>query len=343
MSVYFARSNTWLLLFVYVLGAVSVPLNLISTPVQQTVKLNLEDDCGLRPYMQDDSKSQIGKRLVKRIVGGSSSLKGEWPWHVMVKESKLFGVITDYKCGGALISRSFVLTAAHCQPNSILSRLVVVLGQYSLDEENLPVIPVRRMTIHKKFNESVLHNDIALLQLDTPADFSDRIMPICLPKSTDSFAGMAGVVSGWGRLYFNGELPKKLQSVNLPIIAHEQCKKKLLSLSFLHVKQVPESFLCAGYNEGEFDSCEGDSGGPLAVHSASGRWVLAGTVSHGLRCAEPGVPGIYMQTSFYRPWIDQVIEATAKSSSSSSQSWLLYLWDLMKSIPNRISIDITHF
>lgn len=75
-----------------------------------------------------------------------------------------------------------------------------------------------------------------------------------------------------------------------------------------HVKAIRDTFLCAGYPDGGKDSCEGDSGGPLMMQREDGRWVLIGTVSHGIRCAEPNLPGIYMKTAAFRPWIDSIIK-----------------------------------
>jgi hypothetical protein len=72
-------------------------------------------------------------------------------------------------------------------------------------------------------------------------------------------------------------------------------------------KPIIESFICAGYEQGRKDSCGGDSGGPLSVKRPNGQWVLAGTVSHGIKCALPDQPGVYMRTSYYKPWIDRVL------------------------------------
>ncbi|GFQ87264.1 serine proteinase stubble [Trichonephila clavata] len=52
----------------------------------------------------------------------------------------------------------------------------------------------------------------------------------------------------------------------------------------------------------------GDSGGPLMVERENGQWVLAGTVSHGIRCADPNLPGVYMRIAAYRPWIDKIMQ-----------------------------------
>ena len=51
---------------------------------------------------------------------------------------------------------------------------------------------------------------------------------------------------------------------------------------------------------------QGDSGGPLMVPLPDNRWVLAGTVSHGIKCAYPDMPGVYMRMTFYKPWIEKV-------------------------------------
>ncbi|UYV78007.1 TMPRSS11D [Cordylochernes scorpioides] len=55
---------------------------------------------------------------------------------------------------------------------------------------------------------------------------------------------------------------------------------------------------------------QGDSGGPLMVQREDDeRWVLAGTVSHGIRCADPHLPGVYMRVSAYLPWLEHVLHS----------------------------------
>lgn len=62
-------------------------------------------ECGVRPHVKSG-----------RIVGGKGATFGEWPWQVLVRESTWLGLFTKNKCGGVLITKNFVMTAAHCQP-----------------------------------------------------------------------------------------------------------------------------------------------------------------------------------------------------------------------------------
>lgn len=67
-------------------------------------------------------------------------------------------------------------------------------------------------------------------------------------------------------------------------------------------RRIYQSMICAGYPEGGKDSCSGDSGGPLMVREYN-RWILVGIVSHGVRCGEPNLPGIYTNVAQFVDWI----------------------------------------
>lgn len=252
--------------------------------------------CGVRPLHPQG-----------RIVGGRNSFIGEWPWQVLVKEATWLGLFIKNKCGGVLISDKYALTAAHCQPG-FLSSLLVILGEHDLSGDIgrfKPVsIPVRRMIVHRRYNPATFENDLALLELERPVEFQPHIVPICLPGRNEDFTGRTSYVTGWGKLSHGGSVPNVLQYVQVPILSNEKCQKMFLLAG--HIKSIRENFVCAGYDGGNRDSCEGDSGGPLTLLRDDGRWVLVGTVSHGIRCAEPNMPGVYMRTSAYRAWIDSV-------------------------------------
>lgn len=50
---------------------------------------------------------------------------------------------------------------------------------------------------------------------------------------------------------------------------------------------------------------QGDSGSPLVCQDENGQQVLSGVVSFGLKCATPGVPGVYVDVNYFRDWIQE--------------------------------------
>lgn len=79
-------------------------------------------------------------------------------------------------------------------------------------------------------------------------------MPICLPSSDADFTGRMATVTGWGKLKYNGAVPAVLQEVQVPIMENNVCQEMFRTA--LHTKVILDSFLCAGYANGQKDSCE---------------------------------------------------------------------------------------
>ncbi|EFX75604.1 hypothetical protein DAPPUDRAFT_323225 [Daphnia pulex] len=210
-------------------------------------------------------------------------------------------------CGGSLIDKIHILTAAHCVAHLSswdIPRLEVVLGMHTLKPRIDPQAirkRVLRVTRHKGFDSKTLYNDIAIITLVSPVAYGPTISPICLPTTSfyTSYAGKEAVVVGWGSLKEGGIQPNVLQQVTVRVKTNAECKK---NYGIDAPGGIANHMLCAG-TAGK-DACSGDSGGPLVIQSARGApWVQAGIVSWGIGCGQAPYPGVYTRTASFMNWI----------------------------------------
>jgi len=256
-------------------------------------------ECGVGPL--------IGQQQHEgRIVGGTTSKFGDWPWQVSVRRTSFFGFSSTHRCGGALLNELWVITAGHCVEDLLVSQIRLRLGEYDFSnaKEPHPYVErgVNKKIVHPKYNFFTYEYDLALVRLEEAIQFQPNIAPICLPASHDlNLVGMNATVTGWGRLSEGGTLPSKLQQVTLPIVSNKKCKDMFLKAG--RNEHIPDIFMCAGFEEGGRDSCQGDSGGPMQIRGQDGKYFLGGVISWGIGCAEANLPGVCTRISKFTSWI----------------------------------------
>ncbi|KAI8441440.1 hypothetical protein MSG28_015040 [Choristoneura fumiferana] len=258
----------------------------------------------------DDDASQVdcglpaSRMLQKRIIGGREARFAEFPWQAHVR-------ISEFQCGGVLVSHWFVATAAHCVSRARPRDIVVWLGAHdtSAGSDTALKVGVVQKILHPLFQFRMTQPDrydVALLKLSRPIAYASHILPICLPEPTLELRGKSGVIAGWGKTdTSNGHTGTNLlRSATVPILSTEQCIKwhqsKQISV------EIHSEMLCAGHPDGHQDACLGDSGGPLIVFD-SGRYYLAGITSAGFGCGVDHQPGIYHNAQLTAPWMRQVL------------------------------------
>ncbi|XP_070500871.1 serine proteinase stubble isoform X3 [Chironomus tepperi] len=256
-----------------------------------------------------DYKQICGRRMFPeaRIVGGAKASFGRWPWQISLRQWRTSTYL--HKCGSALLNENWAISAAHCVENVPPSDLLLRLGEYDLSIEEEPYgYQERRVQIvasHPQFDPRTFEYDLALLRFYEPVVFQPNIIPVCVPENDEDFIGRTAFVTGWGRLYEDGPLPSVLQEVSVPIIKNEICEAMYRSAGY--IEHIPHIFICAGWQKGGRDSCEGDSGGPMVIQRTDKRFQLAGIISWGIGCAEPNQPGVYTRISEFRDWINQIL------------------------------------
>ncbi|KFP03939.1 Acrosin, partial [Calypte anna] len=127
-----------------------------------------------------------------RVVGGSSSWPGSWPWIVSIQNPWMLG--TGHVCGGSLITPQWVLTAAHCFGKARVG--ATRLTQLGPEAQ---IRNIRRLVMHQRYQNTTMRNDIALLELDQPVWCSSYIQLACVPDATLRVYELTNCfISGWG-------------------------------------------------------------------------------------------------------------------------------------------------
>ena len=115
-----------------------------------------------------------------------------------------------HECMGSIISNNMILAPAKCiQDFDNFTQIKVGSQLLTLDS---PVYDIASVKFHPEFNDNVDYN-IAIVYTTEPIEFSDNIMPVCVPQVTkehDALNGKAVLIS----YYSSMQLRLKLMPVN---------------------------------------------------------------------------------------------------------------------------------
>ena len=212
-------------------------------------------------------------------------------------------------CGGVLVTKDCVVTAAHCVDQQTVkdNNITVCLGRHcgncsEPDRGGRPqCFSPLSVAIHPLYDRYSFDNDVAIIRLSPglKCDCSS-VMPVCLPDDArdDDYirAQMSGIVTGWGKVNATISRSRCLRKGQVHLTSRRMCQMR-------HEKyHISKSMRCATEYNG---ACEGDSGGPLVVQNLKngGRYVLAGVVSWGIGCGNAKTLGVYTDVLHHLSWI----------------------------------------
>ncbi|XP_011049282.1 PREDICTED: chymotrypsin-1-like [Acromyrmex echinatior] len=229
----------------------------------------------------DESVQQIPK-----IVGGKLANEGQFPYQASLRLNN------NHFCGGSVISKRHILTAAHCMSGLDNAVITVVLGTNTLDKGGDQYFSIKKW-VHPYYNSILIWHDIALIKVNKDIVFGDKVKPIALSTKNFDKSDYPATLSGWGTTNYPGKTPNDLQYIQLRVINQKKC----VASSY----RITKNNICTLNTWGE-GACHGDSGGPLVADNEQ-----IGVVSWGIPCAK-NQPDVFTRVSSYLIWINDCIQ-----------------------------------
>ncbi|XP_062382813.1 serine protease 27-like isoform X2 [Sardina pilchardus] len=250
--------------------------------------------------------------LNTRMDGGQNAPAEAWPWQASLHSN-------SERCGGTLITKDWVISAAHCFSSTSTSSWVVYLGRQSQEGSNPNEVSrtISRIILHPHFNTSTFENDIALLRLSTSVTFTDYIRPVCLAAAGSTFdSGAKTWITGLGTITASGEpqpSPEILQETQFQVVANSDCQE-VYSNDIIY-----SSMICAQLLRQEGENICKQCGNPLVIKQGS-VWVQVGILFLDGTCFERQLPGVFTRVSQYQSWIKSHITSNQPGFVTSEGS-----------------------
>lgn len=252
------------------------------------------------------------------------------PWQAALTSSN----VNDIYCGAVIISKYWLITAAHCNHDYIQH---VVAGISSIPEQNSSTVDskyifnITHIISHSHYNPKTFANDIALIRINR--SLFNVAQPIIIASKDeqqtankmfenhwvthqDSIANL--ITSGWGKTnaIASNPYPEQLQLITLAGIPDHNCNG--LHADHSHI-------ICADSNINGLikDICNGDSGGPLIwqnpqqINNNNFGLRVLGIASNGAQCEDrlndpshqyQQLHGQYTELAPLRSWIEDYIK-----------------------------------
>ena len=263
-------------------------------------------------FAAEEPAEEDGGIIRPQVVGGTAVPDGKYKFMTALRDVTRGNSINQQQfCGGTLIDRNSVLTAAHCLESVTAPQLRVTVGLTSLKEPGQgQTRSVESIARHPQYTTSLItfRYDAAVLSLDRPIK---NIAPAKIPASDSNNLedpDDQATVAGWGSTVKqpsnnDPRYPVRMQEAQVPIVSDAAARRAYGADDY-----EPRLMLAAGRENK--DTCQGDSGGPIFVKNDR-RAFQIGITSFGNGCGKRNFPGVYTEANSedIRPFIFRAADA----------------------------------
>lgn len=263
----------------------------------------------------------IAAAAVSALPAAPAAAAGPAPWFATLLDGGA-ATAAEPHCGGALITPTRVVTAAHCVAENTPAGLQVRIGDRSLRAGAGVTVPVAGITVHPDYaripvpgsrnsGDDTARADVAVIELARPVR---DVTPLAV-AGTSPTAGTETTVFGHGRQRErrgSGDVPghkNRLTPSTQLVLGRTDC------LSRAHGQVVDATMLCTRLAPvaGNPPICTGDSGGPLVRHTAAGDRLVgvisAQTSGSGTICQQRSSAALATDVAAFGDWLTGPLQA----------------------------------
>nr|XP_037273442.1 trypsin, alkaline A-like [Rhipicephalus microplus] len=236
-----------------------------------------------------------------RVFNGKIIERPQIPWIVQIV-SPIQGTKHDAACGGSIITRNVVLTAAHCLTGSPINEVQIYYN--STKTRSGPINYGESLYVHPSFNKkTAIKYDIALVKVREYFKFDRFVRPVCLAKHNIYLGHTPLLSGGWGIIDDRNPptFAENLLYTMVRAMSASKCKKILKRFRGAGVGGVDDKLMTCleGYNG---TLCGSDSGGPITLRR-KGHSMQVGVLSLGSTCNNHTKLLIVIRVAKFVRWI----------------------------------------
>ncbi|KAH9510086.1 Transmembrane protease serine 13 [Bulinus truncatus] len=225
------------------------------------------------------------------ILDGDDAPDKAWPWQAFLGNNTI-------RCG-VLIDANWVLTAANCVEENVL--YTIRFGsRYRWVSVNNVVRTSKIIIVHENYNFTSLANDIALIKMSSPVEFTGRVRPACLPVYGQEFLlNDFCYATGFGQ-QTDGLFVDILQQLKVYVVPNKECYYLWKAVTPI---TIDLETVCAGRVRHRGGTCFGDSGSPLSCKIGNRYYVARISSFSPPGCISEFLPDRFMKVTDFINWI----------------------------------------